>query len=1081
MKGKLGLPLLAVAVLCAQVFQAAQVTTAAETGSSGPATGQAIDVFDHTEETYFDIRSAASAVFPDDSRLDAAKQVVDTAGAGTRITWNTEFGTPAMIMKDKGYLTEPASGEPAELARQWITNNSALYGLSKEEISSLKVIKEFKMPGTGMHPVTFQQIVDGIESAYGGRLIVTVTKDGRIASVSGNINPDGGTGFSEGFRLSAADALKNVLAEYKPDVSIDMLAALKDEAGWKVFDGGNVLPAEQRVKKAAFFTSNEIRPAFRVLFIEELNKASEVIIDGATGEKLLERPLVQYLFDPEGLVFENYPGAEKGGHQTVKSFNGDPQASPEGWLLPGLDTGFTTIGNNADTYANWSNFLVPEGSGLIRPVDAFGKFKYNFKNEWQNTNGATVPPSYAEDVHSATTNLFYQHNLFHDYFYKLGWTESAGNLQVSNFGKGGMEGDPILGLVQAGAASGGDPTYTGRDNAYMLTLPDGIPGWSGMFLWEPIAGAFEGEYADGDYDAGIIYHEYSHALSQRMVAGGESLNSHQAGSMGEAWGDWFAMHYLVKNGLQDRPIVGAYVTGNDDRGIRNWALDDSPLGFGDIGYDLIGPEVHADGEIWAAILWHMRTALINSFGASEGEKTAEHLVMDAMPISAPNPSMVDMRNAILAADMIRYNGKHYETLWKAFAQRGLGQSAFSEGGDDTDPKPAYDHPNDKYNSMFAGKLVNAATNKPIEGARIIVGQYEARTSAATVTSKNGMFALPMTEGEYDITIQARGYGATTLENMSFTSGKKKQMRISLEPNAASVFNGAAIHGMSSESESNPVKNLIDDTEASVYATAKQEEAFTGSEVTVELAGDKPVSLSHIQVSAFKDVEKGRFQTLKDFTIEASVDGETWNKVLEGGFTAAKPRPGSPDLHYQKFELDQPVNAKYLKLIAHNAQDDSGGYVQIAELQAFAAGKTKMEPLTLEPEEPFTAEGTIKAGNPGTGIGLIAGVDDASLGVTQTEFTGTQNPEPASQGTDGYVVTLPDGFGDGIHNLKVAGPGNGSYDFDIFFYNSSFEYIGSIATTAADESGVIPGGTRYVYVGLYSGNNINFTLTASAPY
>ena len=67
--------------------------------------------------------------------------------------------------------------------------------------------------------------------------------------------------------------------------------------------------------------------------------------------------------------------------------------------------------------------------------------------------------------------------------------------------------------MHAGAASGGAPTYTGRDNAYMLTLPDGIPPWSGMFLWEPINDAFEGPYSDGNFDASVIEHEYAHGLS----------------------------------------------------------------------------------------------------------------------------------------------------------------------------------------------------------------------------------------------------------------------------------------------------------------------------------------------------------------------------------------------------------------------------------------------------------------------------------------------------------------------------------------------------------------------------------------
>lgn len=1069
------MPLAAAAVLSSQVFFGSVVQPADAQGSA--TSMAATDVFDHMEERTFDVRATAAKVLPTQTQLDAANVLAQQVGAGVKFSWNSLFGTPSMVVKDGGYLTGPQSGDAVTIAKGWLKQNAALYGLTAADVDAMKVSRNFAMPGTGLRPVTLQQTFGGIESTQGGRVIVAVASDGKILSVAGDLRPSGT--LAGDFVLSAADALNKAKQLLAPAVSyVPLLSGTKN--GWNVYDGGDVLPGDQYVKKSVFLTAGEVRPAYRVLFIHELNEGHEVIVDAVTGETLYQRALVDTLVDAGGLVFENFPGAPAGGTQVKKSFRGDAAASPNGWVAPATEAGLTTIGNNADAYANWSNFLVPEGTGLVRPVAVLGQFDYPFLDAWRQTNGQTVPPSYAEDVNSAVTNLFYHHNLFHDYFYKLGWVEGAGNLQATNFGKGGMEGDPILGMAHAGATSGGAPTYTGRDNAYMLTLPDGIPAWSGMFLWEPIAGAFNSPYSDGDYDASIIYHEYSHALSNRYVAGGEALGSHQAGSMGEAWGDWFAMHYLIKNGLEDSPVVGEYATGNSERGIRSWPLDTAPLNYGDIGFDIVGPEVHADGEIWSAILWHVRTALINNLGKAEGEKVVEQLVMDAMPISAPNPSFADMRTAIIAADQARYGGAHYDLLWTAFAQRGLGATASSNGGDDTDPHPAFDHPNAAQNGELVWKVVNADTNQPIENARVIVGQFEARTSEAAKTSANGGAALAMAGGTYDITIQARGFGSRTLENVTIVPGENNQMTIKLAPNLASATNGATIASVSDAAASNPVKLLIDDTEASVFATNADENGFQGAEVVVDLAGDKAVNVSHIQISAFKDVAKNRFATLKDFTVQASVDGTTWTKVLDGNFTMQDPRPAVPDLHYKGYDLAAPVQAKYLKLIAHNAQDVSAQYVQIAELQAFSDKKAKVEPLTLEPEAPFTAEGAIQAGNAGTGIGSLAGVQ-ASLALTQNEFETTQNPAPASQGVDGYVVTLPEAYGDGIHNLELRGPGDASYDLDVYFYDQNFAQIGSIATSGADETGVIPGGTRYIYVGLYTGANVPFVLTAKSPY
>ena len=60
-----------------------------------------------------------------------------------------------------------------------------------------------------------------------------------------------------------------------------------------------------------------------------------------------------------------------------------------------------------------------------------------------------------------------------------------------------------------------------------------------MYLWRgPSFRAISG----GD-DAAILYHEYTHGLSNRLVtdaAGRGALNSAQAGAMGEGWSDWYA-------------------------------------------------------------------------------------------------------------------------------------------------------------------------------------------------------------------------------------------------------------------------------------------------------------------------------------------------------------------------------------------------------------------------------------------------------------------------------------------------------------------------------------------------------------
>ncbi len=72
--------------------------------------------------------------------------------------------------------------------------------------------------------------------------------------------------------------------------------------------------------------------------------------------------------------------------------------------------------------------------------------------------------------------------------------------------------------------------------------------------------------------------------------------------------------------------------------------------YGDFGKIFGRPEVHSDGEIWLQTLWQLRDAL-RCQGGRAGEEETECLVTRAMELSPPDPSFLDMRNAILQADL----------------------------------------------------------------------------------------------------------------------------------------------------------------------------------------------------------------------------------------------------------------------------------------------------------------------------------------------------------------------------------------------------------------------------------------------
>lgn len=1046
----------------------ALATQGVSAGVALPGVGDAVSGL----ATTLDTRGVESAVVPVAAAKDAAARLVSASGPGARASWDERFGT-LRTLRGSGYLTPARSGEAVDIARAWVREGAAAFGLTDGQVDTLAVVRDHTLPGTGTHVVSLVQTADGVPAARGGRLNVAVSSEGRVLSYAGDPTP--GAGLTGRWVLGEAGALLTVAGVLAPGISYAPKADGK-QAGYTTFAKGP-FGGPSYAKRVTFGTRSGSVAAYKVYFIKSPQEAWEVIVDGTTGRVLYRTSVVQHEEDPQGTVYDNYPGAARGGTARQQYFGPNAQ-SPKGWvdLTGATGTGATTLGNNADTYANWSNFIGPVDSAP-RPVSPQGSFSYVFKDAWQQKEGATVPPSYAEDLDPAATNLFYQHNRIHDDYYALGFTETGGNFQVDNGGKGGLGGDPIKGLVQAGAASGGSPTYTGRDNAYMLTLDDGIPPWSGMFLWEPINDAFEGPHRDGSFDMSVIQHEYSHGLSNRYVAGGGALGSHQAGSMGEGWGDWYALNHAHKTGLETtRAVVGAYATGNEVRGIRNYDYNKNPNTFGDMGYDLTGPEVHADGEIWTATLWDLHKALVAKHGLAKGGEVAARLVTDGMPLTAPDPSFLDARDGILTADLDRYHGENTELIWSVFAKRGAGATAVSNTGDDTDPQPAFDHPAAAKNGTVALTLVNLSTGQKIPNAKVILGRFEARVSPLGRTGSTGGLSVKAVAGTYPLTIQAPGFGTQTIEGFAVTAGRNAAKTISLAPNLASTAAGATVVSASSQDDGAPAKFAFDDTAASVWSTASGSSPYNAGpdqRVTVRLAA--AATVSSLRVSAFKATNASRFAALRDFTFQTSLDGLTWTTARTGAFGYQAPRPTAADLNYTTFSLAQPVKAAYIRFFIDSVHGDTTTHAQVADVQVFGSG-TKVANGSATPDPDFTDSGTITASNPAAGD--PTGLQNV-FGVTGTEMNAACAFPPASQGVDGWVTKFPLGFSDGLHSVTAKGTSDEAvgHDLDLYFLDSECQLTGSAASSAADESAVIPPGSVYLLSHLWTGANVGVAITA----
>ena len=378
-------------------------------------------------------------------------------------------------------------------------------------------------------------------------------------------------------------------------------------------------------------------------------------------------------------------------------------ASPNGWHhISGVDYQYST-GNNVDAYTDRDNTNAPTGGNAVR---AFGGPDLVFDHPW-DPNGTQT--DYAQ---AAVTNLFYMNNVAHDIFYNYGFDEVSGNFQEDNFGRGGNGNDAVKAEAQDGL---------GTCNANMSTPGDGGKPRMQMYL----CGG-----KDGDYDNGVILHEYGHGVSNRLTGGPQAVGClTNVEQMGEGWSDFFGMLLTMKATdieTTDRTI-GTFMFNQDANGagLRPYPyttdMNVNPMTYKTIDDPGI-TRPHGVGAVWATMLWDLNWALINQYGwdadlynGTGGNNIALHLVMEGLKLQPCSPGFVDGRDAILAADVALYGGVNRCLIWEVFTRRGLGYSADqgstnsrTDGSEGYDMPPActieLNHTVDKTNAFLGERL-----------------------------------------------------------------------------------------------------------------------------------------------------------------------------------------------------------------------------------------------------------------------------------------------------------------------------------------------------------------------------------------
>ncbi|WP_250030465.1 M36 family metallopeptidase [Paractinoplanes maris] len=815
----------------------------------------------------------------------AVNTLRDSLGVQGIVDINNATGTPRRVAKLDGFLTGPSKQKPTKIALDYVKAHPEVFGLDAADLASL-VLRQDYVDIEGTHHLSWVQVADGVP-VFGNGLKAHVTKDGRLVQVDGaplkSLPATAGAAKLSATAARAA-AVKDVFGTSTAKVT-------KTEAAKTTFsDQGNA-------KKVWFQTASGVRLAWQTIAVDE---GYVHVIDAATGEVLYRKSTIA---NDSADVWRNYPGAAKGGTQQPVDL------TAKGWLP---NNARQLSGNVAHVWSDVNDNDLPDAAEEVGP-SGVRQWDYPFVDFNDEVGGLCsdafpcswdpeTPNSWQTNRKQNAVQLFTFLGTFHDHLKAapLGFTRAAGNFEA-------RDGDAVQGQAMDGAnTAAGLPDPAHVDNANMNTPPDGIPPTMQMYLLTP---GPESVAANTGDEADVVFHEYSHGLSNRLVVdadGNSTLSGQQGGAMGEAWGDFLGWDYLVAKGLEKdtaKPgevLVGKYWTAGGT--IRSEALDcavgasatacPGTAGAGSGGYTYGdygkvyagGPEVHADGEIWAQTLWDLRQAV--------GSKTAQSLVTRSMELSPNNPSFLDMRNSILAADLVVNKGKNAKALWKVFAKRGMGYFAASIDGDDAQPVEDFSTPPSANTprGTLKGKATDSDTGAAVAGLTVAFGGHASGFAGdyRATTAADGTYAISgIIPGTY-AKVFARGAGYDiVVKTLSINSGTKTE-NWSVRKDWAASSGGAGIVSFTGPDYSSfgcgPAQ-LIDQSQIAGWGS---DVAPEGVNAVIRLSG--AVDVSELVINPSATCGDDETASTGGYRVETSVDGTTWAVAGSGTFPVGTVTP-----------------------------------------------------------------------------------------------------------------------------------------------------------------------------------------------
>ncbi|MEM7350296.1 MAG: M36 family metallopeptidase [Acidobacteriota bacterium] len=602
-------------------------------------------------------------------------------------------------------------GSVEEAAAGFVRDHCDLWNLSDDDAQTVEVASVSRQ---GLPTVRLTQRMEGRE-VFDSEINAAVTGDNEVLSVSGQLFA--GTSVVRSARRSV---LVTSAEEAIAQAAFDLTG--------EVYDPREIAPAKEPGdgNPYLFFehqrSDNDERPAF-----ERPVRIKEVMFPIGEGEFvpafymelwLKGVPAFSYVIDavdtPDVLFRKNLTShaafayrVYNTGDALLRPEDGPapgtphPTGVPDGFQAPTIraelitteglrpsdpwlpDDATSTVGNNCIAYAD-----LRRGDGF-NEGDVLGQVtaERTFDHTYDHSRDSTVP----ENLQASIVGMFFHVNWLHDRWYEAGFDEAAGNAQFDNFGRGGLDRDPII-------AEASD--FSGTDNANMATPADGASPRMQMYTFTGPPGPTR----TSNFEALITFHEMGHYITNRLVGNGNGLRFTQARAMGEGWGDFFAL--TMTSQASDDFASGVFAPGgwtdltpNFDNNyyfsIRRYPysadLSKNPLTFRHISANVVLPtgpprnpifarganeEFHNAGEVWCAVLWEVFVNLVFAHGHERAERRALRYIIGGLKLTPSNPTFTQARDAIIAS-VTALDPGDLDPVWAGFAKRGMGAGAAS--------------------------------------------------------------------------------------------------------------------------------------------------------------------------------------------------------------------------------------------------------------------------------------------------------------------------------------------------------------------------------------------------------------------